>query len=313
MTTPEAPNHSLARVTVLNAGIYSLLVDFGRSHSRGLGVPVGGAADRAALSIGNALVGNAPDAVALEISLVGPTLQTDTDIAAVVYGAPFHVATGQSTLVAGKTFTLEAGDELHIGGTAQGMRAYLCVHGGFQSPRILDSHSGLEPLAAGTVVTCSGGRIPSHFLREVFTDRDDPNTLRLLPGRQAEWFALDDFYGPAFTVQPESNRMGLRLEGPPQRLPDRQLLSEPVCPGTVQVTTNGQCIVLGRDGQTIGGYPKIAQVIGADVDKLAQLRPGAVIRFERVEQEAAERWYREREKELRKWVMRIRTAAAGGC
>src|SRR5260370_11180599 len=92
MTTPEAPNHSLARVTVLNPGIFSLLVDFGRPHSRGLGVPVGGAADRTALSIGNALVGNAPDAVALEISLAGPNLQTDAGISAGCFGPPRSVA-----------------------------------------------------------------------------------------------------------------------------------------------------------------------------------------------------------------------------
>jgi antagonist of KipI len=136
--------------------------------------------------------------------------------------------------------------------------------------------------------------------------------LRAVAGRQADWFSPDDFYGPEFTVQAESNRMGLRLRGPAQRPPDRQLLSEPVCPGTVQVTTNGQCIVLGCDGQTIGGYPKVAQVIGADLDKLAQLRPGATIRFEQVDQATAERLFRERQKELRKWVTRIRTAAGAG-
>ncbi len=313
-----------ARLTVLHPGIYSLLVDFGRPHSRGLGVPVGGAADRTALSIGNALVGNAPDAVALEISLAGPTLRTDADVATVVFGAPFQLHTGRGPLVAGKTFTLEAGEELHIGGTATGMRAYLCVNGGFQTPRILDSHSALQPLHAGDVLTCATGRIRSHFLGSAILDDVNPNWLRTLPGAQADWFdAADfysqadwfdaaDFYSQAFTVRAESNRMGLRLDGPPQRLPQRQLLSEPVCSGTVQVTTNGQCIILGRDGQTIGGYPKIAQVISADLDKLAQLRPGAHIRFERVEQEVAEHLFRERERELRNWVTRLRTAAEGG-
>jgi 5-oxoprolinase (ATP-hydrolysing) subunit C len=312
MTTEPA----LARLTVLHPGIYSLLVDFGRPHSRSLGVPIGGAADHAALGIGNALVGNAPDAVALEISLAGPTLRTDAEVAAIVYGAPFQIATDRRPLTVGKTFTLEAGEELHIDGTPSGMRAYLCVSGGFQSPRILGSHSALEPLRAGNVLTCSSGRIRSHFLREHFTDYDDPKLLRVLPGGQADWFEPDaagTFYGPAFSVRPECNRMGIRLQGPAQRLPTKQLLSEPVCPGTVQVTTDGQCIVLGRDGQTIGGYPKIAQVVSADLDKLAQLRPGVQVRFERGTQETAELLFRERERELWNWVTRLRTAAAVGC
>jgi 5-oxoprolinase (ATP-hydrolysing) subunit C len=312
MATTEAERVPLAHLTVVNPGIYSLLVDFGRPHSRGLGVPVGGAADRAALSIGNALVGNPPDAAALEISLAGPTVQTDANIAAVLYGAPFQLATKRGMLAEGKTFTLKAGDELQVGGTALGMRAYFCVRGGFQSARILDSHSALLPLAVGQVLTCPSGRIAAHFLGQRFTDSDDPNSLRVVPGGQEDWFISEDFLGQPFTVERDSNRMGLRLCGPVQRLPDRQLLSEPVCPGTVQVTSNGQCIILACDGQTIGGYPKIAQVISVDLDKLAQLRPGAVIRFERVEQETAERLFRERERELQKCLTRIRTAAGGG-
>ncbi len=82
--------------------------------------------------------------------------------------------------------------------------------------------------------------------------------LYALPGAQADWFPPDRFYGQTFTVAPASNRMGLRLTGEPLPPPGRELTSEPVCPGPVQVTRDGQCIVLGVDGQTIGGYPKIA-------------------------------------------------------
>jgi antagonist of KipI len=86
------------------------------------------------------------------------------------------------------------------------------------------------------------------------------------------------------------------------------LVSEPVCPGSVQVTRDGQCIVLGIDGQTIGGYPKIAQVISADLDKLAQWRPGETIRFQHVSRETAETLYHAKQAELREWVTRLRTA-----
>src|SRR5262249_55608127 len=109
-------------------------------------------------------------------------------------------------------------------------------------------------------------------------------------------------------VLPASNRMGLRLGGPPLRRPDRELTSEPVCPGSVQVTGDGQCIVLGVDGQTIGGYPKIAQVVTADLDKLGQLRPDDRIRFTRVDLTEAERLYRLKQSELREWLTRLQTA-----
>ena len=100
--------------------------------------------------------------------------------------------------------------------------------------------------------------------------------------------------------------MGLRLEGEPISLPNRELVSEPVCSGTVQVTRDGQCIVLGVDGQTIGGYPKVAQVISADLDKLGQLRPGDRIRFRWVSLAEAEDLYRHKQKELREWLLRLR-------
>jgi antagonist of KipI len=251
--------------------------------------------------------------VALEISLAGPTLRADAPLAAVVYGAPFALASDRQVLAVGKTFTLDAGEELRIGGTAEGMRAYFCVQGGFHAPKILDSYSALIPLQAGAVLTCVSSRMGTHFVKEDFIGAENPHLLRVVPGRQADWFEPVAFYRQDYSVRPESNRMGLRLEGQPLQPPQRELLSEPVCPGSVQVTSNGQCIVLGRDGQTIGGYPKIAQVISADLDKLAQLRPGATIRFERVEHQIAERLFRERAQELQNWVTRLRTAAMGGC
>src|SRR5262249_40071490 len=132
--------------------------------------------------------------------------------------------------------------------------------------------------------------------------------LRVLDGPQATWFALDEFYSQEFTVMPVSNRMGLRLSGAPLTMPDRELLSEPVCPGSVQVTRDGPCIVIGVDGQTIGGYPKIAQVISADLDKLAQMRPDDRIHFASADLAEAERLYRRKEHELSEWLTRLRTA-----
>ncbi len=299
---------------VLEPGLYTLIVDMGRPGYRSLGVPLGGAADRFALAIGNALVGNPPDAAALEISLDGPTLQATIALACVVYGAPFDSSSSRQPLTPGKTFTLQPGEELRIGGTRTGMRAYFCVRGGIQVPVLLGSRSALTPLTAGAELPCLPGTIQPRFVSDSSTrTAEQIQRIRVLDGPQSNWFGEDGIVsgepnGPPrqFTVSPASNRMGLRLQGPPLAIPARELVSEPVCPGTVQVTRDGQCIILGVDGQTIGGYPKIAQVIRADLDRIGQLRPGDQVEFVRVSMAEAERAYRVHQAQQTEWVTRLR-------
>jgi 5-oxoprolinase (ATP-hydrolysing) subunit C len=291
---------------VLDPGWASRIVDLGRPASRHLGVPVGGAADRCALAIGNALVGNPPDTAALEICLSGPRLRAMEDVGCVVYGAPFTLT---RPWVMGKTFTLRRGEEVHIGGTPHGMRAYLCVRGGMQIAAVLGSQSALHTIARGQVLSCPSTFMAARFTRQVAPHFCEAQVLRVLAGLQAGWFRDEEFYRQEFTVSPASDRMGLRLQGQPLTMPEEELVSEPVAPGAVQVTRDGQCIVLGVDGQTIGGYPKIAHVIDADLDWLGQLRPGQRVRFVRVNAaEALGLWRQEREG-LRRWVLRLRAAS----
>jgi antagonist of KipI len=288
------------------AGLQTLLVDFGRPRTRSLGVPVGGAADRWSLALGNALVGNPPDAAALELCLDGPTVTADCDVACVIFGAPFAVRYAGQKRTAGTTFTLRAGAELEIGGTAGRARAYLCVAGGLHAEPVLGSVSSLEPLAAGAEIGCAPGAAAGRFVRPDWAWDREPNVLRTLGGAQADWLDCTEFYSQEFRVSPLSNRVGLRLEGPALSRPDREIVSEPVCPGGVQVTRDGRCIILGVDGPTVGGYPKIAQVISADLDKLGQLRPGDTVRFRRVSLAEAEVTGRLKRDELRAWVTRLR-------
>lgn len=314
MTTPRTAN---AILKVVHPGLCTLVVDGGRPCCRSLGVPVGGAADRAALALGNALVGNPPDAAALEVALAGPTLVADAELACVLFGAPFDLATDRRPLAAGKTFTLRPGEVLHVGGTARGVRAYLCVGGGLQTPVVLGSRSSLEPLKAGTELDCIAGRIQPRFI-----DRWDPSAspalsrqgrrmpLCVLPGAQAAWFSPEWWVQKRFTVAPSSNRMGLRLTSDPLSVPDRELVSEPVCPGTVQVTRDGQCIVLGVDGQTIGGYPKIAHVCSFHLPMLGQLRPGDRIGFAPLALDRAVARYRKWTAYYQQYLKQIRAAAA---
>jgi biotin-dependent carboxylase-like uncharacterized protein len=293
---------------VVQPGLHSLLVDLGRPACRSLGVPLGGAADRAALMLGNALVANPPEAVGLEISLAGPTLRAECEVGCVVFGAPLELAGGRQDLVAGTTFTLQAGEELHIGGTQSGMRAYLCVRGGFTAKAVLGSGSALEPVRADETLTCAASAISRRSLRHDFSWTREPNRLRVMDGAQVEWFDPDEFYRQEFTVTPASNRMGLRLQGAALTLPARDLVSEPVCPGAVQVTRDGQCIILGVDGQTIGGYPKIAQVISADLDGVGQLRPGDRVRFQSVCLDEACELHKKKRALLNEWLVRLQNS-----
>jgi biotin-dependent carboxylase-like uncharacterized protein len=291
---------------VLEPGIDSRIVDLGRPRTRSLGVPVGGAADRSSLALGNALLGNPSDAAALEITLKGPRLRADTDVGCVLFGAPFEIQRDGYRLEVGQTFSLRAGEELRIGGTNVGARAYLCVRGGFLAPKILASQSALEPIKIGDVLPCAGTTIHSRFCPELQFNLPDVWTVSVLPGLQEAWFNVEEFCQQTFTVSPASNRMGLRMQGKALTMPDREMVSEAVSPGSVQVTREGQCIVLGVDGQTIGGYPKIAQVIQADVDKLGQLRPGSPVRFQKITLEEAIERDRQAQAELREWTMRLR-------
>jgi len=302
---------------LLASGLSTRVVDFGRPATRSLGVAVGGAADRRSLALGNGLVGNPPDAAALEVTLGGPTLQATTPLACVLFGAPFDLGSERRRLTAGTTFTLGAGETLRIGGALRGTRAYLCLRGGIRTPLVLGSRSSLAPLGAGAELPCLAGTIHGRSLRlppdgDALGDylagvAQPPFRLRALAGPQLDWFAPEEFFGgPRFTVTPAADRMGLRLLGEPLRVPPRELVSEPVCPGSVQVTRDGQCVVLGVDGQTIGGYPKVAQVIGADLDLLGQLRPGDRVWFERLEVGEAEGLYRRQRSALKEWSVRLR-------
>jgi biotin-dependent carboxylase-like uncharacterized protein len=291
---------------VLESGLASRIVDAGRPRSRSLGVSVGGAADRRSLALGNSILGNPGDAAALEIALKGPRLRAEADVGCVLFGAPFEAQRDGYPIEAGRTFTLRAGEVLGIGGTPLGARAYLCVRGGFHGRTILGSRSAFEPIEQGEILACGLSTIPPRFCPELQMPVADVCTVSVLPGLQAPWFKDEEFYEQVFTVTAASNRMGLRLQGNPLALPEREMVSEAVCPGSVQVTREGQCIVLGVDGQTIGGYPKIAQVIQADLDSLGQLRPGQRIGFKKVALEDAIKRDRQARADLRLWTLRLR-------
>ena len=295
---------------VESPGLHTLAVDRGRPGWRALGVPAGGAADRAAHVLANALLGNRPDAVTLEVTLAGPTLTADAPTACVVFGAPFELSiSGRTPPTAGTTFTLHAGETLRVLGTPLGVCGCLAVRGGFRVPEVMGSRSALGPLRAGDLLACDASTTAGRALPFVALHAPGDATLRVLAGAQADWFEPGALEGRRFTVAAASNRMGVRLLGEPlPRVAGRrlaELASEPVAAGAVQVANDGRPIVLGVDGQTIGGYPRPAHVIRADLDRLAQLRPGDGVSFRAVTVEEAERAARQAAAELADWCRRL--------
>lgn len=280
---------------VLSPGLFSLLVGVPRPGRRALGVPPGGPADAASFALGNALLGNPPHTPAVEVSLLGPTLRATADTGCVLSGAPFQITRDGDPLEPNHTFTLRAGQTLRIAGTPSGCRAYLCVPGGFTLPPVP------TPLAAGDVLACAESRVRG---RSILPSASH-TLLRVLPGPQRDWFPDDAFFTRTWAVGEASNRMGVRLTGEPIAKRVGELVSEPVNTGAVQVTHDGRPIILGVDGQTIGGYPKVAHVIRADLDRIGQLRPGAVVQFELVSLETADVLNWERQTDLGGWLARL--------
>jgi antagonist of KipI len=204
---------------------------------------------------------------------------------------------------------MAAGEVLCIGKTPSRMRAYFCVRGGLQGDVFLGSVSSLEPLVAGTSLDCPPSRCVARRVIDDWEWDCEPSVLRILLSMLAGDDDVAILLGHGFRVEASSNRMALRLDGP--RLPPTPsaFLSEPVCPGTIQVTGDGRLMVLGVDAQTIGGYKGIAHVIQADIDKLGQMRPGESVRFRRVSMEEAERIHVRKADESRRLWLRLIGAA----
>ncbi len=291
---------------VIQPGSLTTVQDLGRPGYRHLGIPLGGALDRPALSVGNYLVGNPGGAAAIEIT-TGTTARFifRRDTAFVLSGAPVQGQLDSVAVTSGWRISACSGQTLTVPAPRQGMRSYLCIAGGIASPLCLGSRStdltsGFggwkgRALHAGDCLPLGPqpgpGSAPAGIRLPLWE-----TLIRALPGPEYEQFTADAkarFWSGPWRVAPQSNRVGYRLEGPAlQRLHEGDLLSHAVFPGTVQVPPNGQPIVLLADAQTTGGYPRIATIIEADLWQLAQIRLAGIIQFKRCTLDEADRAHR---------------------
>jgi antagonist of KipI len=311
------------KAAILRAGFLTTVQDLGRTGFREFGISVGGALDQHALRVANLLVGNTESAAGLEITL-GSVRARFADNRAIAWcGGDFDVLVGSTTLPAGHVANVRADDEVVFTQGKRGCRAWLAISGGVDVPVVLESRStdlrggfgGQDgrPLRDGDLVplgecrrsqTAATGEVSSWSAPVDWTTtaKEEP-VLRFVRGSDWDRFNASAHLAltsAAFTVSPDSDRMGARLDGPElQRDKDVDLVSEAVAPGTVQVPPGGKPIVLLGDCQTIGGYPKIAHVITVDLPMAAQLRANDRVQFREVALADAHRLLFQREHDLR--------------
>lgn len=301
-TTPPPPEPEALTegIHVIEPGALSSIQDHGRWGHQHLGVSPGGAADPVLASIANRLVGNPDEAAVIECTMTGPVLKFDLD-ARVAW-------VGWADETSGKPHKIKEGEKIDLRNRMSHLRGYIAVAGGIDVPEILGSrstdlravlggHRG-RTLQAGDVLSIARpSTAPISEKWHVSWPRPESRVIeiRYLRGIQANWFTEEThrFFSASFyEISPTFDRTGTRLKGPDLKLKEpREMVSQPVVFGSIQVPPDAQPIVLMSERQTIGGYPQIAHVISADIPKLARAWPGTQVRFREVElDEARHAW-----------------------
>ena len=302
VTEPEPSGVSLHFKT---AGLRTVFQDLGRSGCQHLGVPSGGAMDRFSATIANRLVGNVNDAALIEVTLMGPTIEIRGNCQIAITGGDLSPMLDGQPVAMWETIPVTGTQRLSFGSRRSGCRCYLAIAGEFQLPSWLGSvsvsPSGANPATAyrslkgDTLEVVAGSQINN---KRIFPAARRPvglagtegqtveveKTVQFLAGPEWDWFSAEQqekFLKHRFKILPSSSSMGLRLSSffdSPLELP--AMISSAVVPGVIQVTPSGQPILLMRDAQTTGGYPRIGVVLFECLNEVAQLCPGDSIRFE---------------------------------
>jgi len=302
----------MTALRVVSPGTLSTLQDAGRPQWQHMGVPVSGPMDPFAFWLANALVGNALNEGALEITVTGGHYIVEDGSCRVALTGDFACAVNDTSVPAWQAHDLASGDRLSIGTAKHGVRGYLAVAGGFHVRSQLGSVATLVRAALGGFdgrPLAKADRLPLRVRQAPDTSclrlpaQIDPadfrwywsGPIRVVPGPQV--FSQDvfaQFCKTPYRISPQADRMGYRLEGP-RIVHDAvsDIISEAIAPGSIQVPGDGQPIIAMCDRQTTGGYPKIATVIRADLPRLGQMRPGVSLTFRACTVEAAEvQWCR---------------------
>jgi biotin-dependent carboxylase-like uncharacterized protein len=282
----------MSAVEVLEATGLVTVQDRGRPGYGRWGVSASGAADRSGLQLANRLVGNPGQAAALEVTLGGLALRAHGRVLVALSGALGPAWLDGRPVSTLRSLLLAPGSVLRIGAPTLGLRTYVAVRGGVAVPAVLGSRAtdtlsgiGPAPLCAGDVLPVGaeppGDPAAVEVVAQPYLDLAAP--LRIAPGPRADWFepgALRALVTSEYRLTSDCNRVGVRMEGPALRRREQgELAPEGMVRGAVQVPPSGAPLVFLSDHPVTGGYPVIGVVVPADVDRLAQMRPGGAVRF----------------------------------
>lgn len=318
-------------ITVIHPGLLTTVQDLGRYGYQKYGIIVSGAMDAYSLRLANLLVGNKEGEAGLEITLMGPSLEIEKGTLLAITGGDLSPTINGEPIPMWRPVYLHKKSVLKFGACKSGCRSYLAVAGGYNIPEVMGSKSTylragiggfqgrvlqkddvlqvkspikesvkiIKSLAEKDLLN-SFSSTSWYLKKECIIKGSENIRIRVIRDRQFYQFTIDSkkqFLNSPFKITPQSDRMGYRLSGANLKLEKPlEMISEAVSLGTIQVPPDGNPIILLADRQTIGGYPKIAQVASADISKVVQTKPGDKIYFEEISLEEAETLYIEREK-----------------
>lgn len=275
-------------IKVIKAGLYTSIQDLGRSSLQPIGVPMGGAMDRESAKNANALLENTPEAAVLEITMTGPVLAFTENAWVAFSGAIFPIYIDQNKAAYNTPIWIKAGQELRFGRLEKGVRLYMAIKGGFLSDLLLGSRSMQTHLSP--IIKLEKGMELQHTSGEkdqaIILEKKSNTPLgakKILAFQGPEFKYLnpeqqESLNQQTFKVSNLNNRMAYQLL-PSLSAFEKNQLTGPVLPGTVQITPSGNVMVLMREAQTTGGYPRILQLTQESINALAQLKTGDSFRI----------------------------------
>jgi antagonist of KipI len=320
-------------ITIKKPGLLTSIQDLGRYGFQKYGVIVSGVMDPLAHRTANLLVGNEENSPTLEITLLGPVIEFHENTLISICGGDLSPTLNGESVRMWRTIFVKKGSELRFGPLKAGCRVNLAIAGGFSVPTVMGSKStylraGIggyngRALKAGDNISVSPpSQLSSKIVLQMreqcknqsFLEMEwsvasdfipiqkEDRSIRVMKGRQFPLFthkSQSGFFKKTFEVTTQSDRMGYRLKGEKLALEHpKEMLSEAVNFGTIQVPADGNPIILLADRQTTGGYPKMGQVASVDLPLLAQVKPGDQLRFSEVTHVVAEHLLLDREKKI---------------
>ena len=316
------------KIKVLKGGPLSSIQDMGRNGYQKYGVLVSGAMDSFSLRLGNILVGNVPGEAALEITMMGPTLALPQGLIFALTGADCAATIDGKPVPRFRPIYVKRACQMRMGFARQGSRGYIAVAGGYDVPIVMGSKSTYlrakmggykgRPLTEGDELAVGKSTTKIAAFQKAMEQNTDSKAfatvawaapssfifdtanIRITQGLQYDWFTQDSiqtFLTSGYVITMQADRMGYRIKGPTLSYKEKkELVSEPVTFGAIQVPADGNPIILMVDRQTAGGYAKIGQVVCADLPRLAQYKPEMAIHFKMVTLAEAEKLYLKQEK-----------------